>query len=160
MKHGGELGVGKRKVARPIVTKRAMHVVLRASVAKGKLSLLRPKNARFIETEMARAGRRNGVKIYEFANVGNHLHLLLRAKTRDGFRVFLRTFAGKVAQGVTGAKKGNPFGKRFWDLTAFSRIVEWGNAFLTTRTYVIQNRLEASGVISYKPRAKKTARSP
>ena len=149
-RHGGELSVKRRKEMRPIALKRPMHVVLRASCAKGRLSLLR--HQRYIEQKMARVGAEKGVRVYEMANSGNHLHLLVRATSREGFRDFLRIFAGHVAQKVTGACRGKPFGRRFWDLLAFSRIVEWGNAFQLARAYVFQNRLETLGLIPYRER--------
>ncbi len=37
----------------------------------------------------------------------------------------LRVLSAQVATFVTGAKKGKPFGKRFFDLPAFTRIGEW-----------------------------------
>jgi REP element-mobilizing transposase RayT len=145
--HGGELANGRRKIARPIATKKTMHLVLRATAARGKYSMLRPVNARFVETTLEYVSRRHHVRVYEFANVGNHLHLLVRASTREGFKNFLRVLAGRIAQRVTGARKGKPWGGRFWDLLVFSRIVEWGRAFATARGYVFQNELEALGFL-------------
>src|ERR1700677_3304497 len=127
--HGGELAVGKRKCARPIVTRRAMHWVLRSELAQGDFSLLKKGNARFIEQELKRLSIRFRVRVYEFSNNGNHLHLAVRAHTRDGFKGFLRTFCGHVAQFVTKAVRGKPFGRRFWTLPAYSRIVEWRRDF-------------------------------
>ena len=47
--HGGDVARGRRKVERPISTKTAMHVTLRAERALGRWSFLRKENARFIE---------------------------------------------------------------------------------------------------------------
>ena len=151
VEHGGSLSVGKRKTRRPIALRRPMHVVLRATRAKGKWSLLSKEHARFIDHLLAKVTRAHGVVVYEKANVGNHLHLLLRAKTRKGFQNFLKSFAGQVAQKVTGARKGISFG-RFWNLTAYTRIVAWGKAFARVKRYVHQNHLEATGIIPYTPR--------
>ena len=38
--------------------------------------------------------QRHGVKVFEYANGGDQLHLILRAKSRAGFQAFLRAFAG------------------------------------------------------------------
>jgi hypothetical protein len=78
--------------------------------------------------------------IYEFANAGNHLHLLIRAKCRFALQDFLRAFAGVVARLITGARKGRPIGK-FWDFLAYSRVVTWGRDFFGVRAYIVQNEL-------------------
>jgi hypothetical protein len=83
-----------------------MHVTLRASSARGSWSLLQKKNRRFVDDTIAKAGRRWGVKVYEKANAGNHLHLLLKAQTRRGFANFLRVLGAQIALFVTGAKRG------------------------------------------------------
>lgn len=49
-------------------------------------------------------------------------------------------------------EKGKPFGKRIFDLPAFTRIAEWGKAFKTLTDYVVQNVMEASGLTPYQPR--------
>src|SRR6476646_4501556 len=96
-KHGGEERKGKRKEARPIATKRAMHITLRSERAKGEWSLLEKKNARFIRELLSQASRKWKVKVYETANVGNHIHLLLRSQTREGFANFLRVLGAQIA---------------------------------------------------------------
>ncbi|MBI2605397.1 MAG: transposase [Deltaproteobacteria bacterium] len=68
---------------------------MRASIATGRTSMLSNAHAEHIRALIARAALRNHVKVEQFANVGNHLHLLTRAKTRDGFRNFLRTIAAR-----------------------------------------------------------------
>lgn len=44
--HGGSLRIGKRKSARPVAVKESMHVIMRATAARGEFSLLLPKNAK------------------------------------------------------------------------------------------------------------------
>jgi REP element-mobilizing transposase RayT len=95
-----------------------MHLVLRAESARGKQSLLAPANARYLKNLIPSLAGRWGVTVYQVANLGNHVHLLIRARTRTGFQAFLRVLAGKVAQKVTGAQKGRPLAKRFWSLLA------------------------------------------
>jgi hypothetical protein len=94
---------------------------------------------------------RHGVKVYEYANAGNHVHLLLRARRRSEFQAFLRAFAGLAARLVTGARRGRPVGK-FWDELAYSRVIHWGREFVLVREYVIQNELESLGRVPYRPR--------
>src|SRR5262245_9818040 len=63
VQHGGEVRQDKRKEARPIATKAAMHITLRAKRARGKWSLLEKANARFIEALIATESRRWRVKV-------------------------------------------------------------------------------------------------
>jgi REP element-mobilizing transposase RayT len=87
----------------------------------------------------ARAKR---VRLYRFVNVGNHLHLLLKADRQEDLQQFLKTFAGLVARAITGAKKGTK--GKFWEKTAYSKIIP-GGAFRALCAYLGKNRLEAVG---------------
>jgi len=131
-----------------------MRLVLRASSNR----LLHRENANFIREKLPIISKRWAVRVYEFSNNGNHLHLLMRAKSRRGFQAFLRGFAGTVAMKVMGSAKGRP--GHFWSKTAYTRLLEWGRAFLSARRYVVQNQLEASGVIPYQPRSKRKTKPP
>ncbi len=139
--HGGEIRKGKRKLARPIDPKRPLHLVMRSTRARGELSLLKTKHRKPIETLLRQTAQRFQIRIYGYANVGNHLHLLIQGKDRKSIQNFLRVAAGKIALLVTQAKKGQAFG-RFWDLLAFSRVVEWGRGFRTLRNYIIKNLID------------------
>jgi hypothetical protein len=86
----------------------------------------------------------HGVKVYRTANVGNHLHLLVKAPTRVQFGNFLRAISALISRAVTGAKKGNPVGK-FWDALAYSHVIHWGRYFDAVMAYLDKNRLEAVG---------------
>ena len=156
LRYGGDLLLGKRKTARPISTKYAMHTTLRSDEAKGRLSFLLPKNSRLIRHLVATLPTQYGVRVYELSINGNHLHLLTRAMSRKGFKSFLRVLAGMIAMKLTGAKKGNGLLKRFWASRPWSRIVAgWGRAFTIVRSYVLQNQREAHGIIAYAPRGGK-----
>jgi REP element-mobilizing transposase RayT len=150
--HGGSVRRGRRKIARPISTRHPLHVVLRSTRARGAWSLRRA-DARLREAMRAHA-RRTSVRVYEYANSGNHLHLLVRARHRADFQAFLRSFAGIAARLVTGARRGRPVG-RFWDTLAYSRVLTWGRQFTRVREYIVQNELETLGVISYQPRSRR-----
>ncbi|MBI4404250.1 MAG: hypothetical protein HY537_08820 [Deltaproteobacteria bacterium] len=149
--HGGSLSVGRQKGRRPFSRKKAMHLVLRSDVAKGPLSLLQKSHACFIRACLSKLSRRHEVRVYQFANAGSHLHLVIRAKRRESFQAFLRAFAGTVALKVTRASKSNPFGK-CWCYLCYSRLVEWGVAFKAVKAYVWQNELEGLGLIPYQAR--------
>jgi REP element-mobilizing transposase RayT len=140
--HGGVTrGEPYRKVARPVCTRRPMHVVLRSERARGAWSLRKHESR--INEALRACARRSGTRVYEFANVGSHLHLLLRARRRDGFQAFLRAFAGMAARIVTGARRGRPCGGGpFWTTLAWSRIVAWGRDYRGVRHYVFRNQIE------------------
>lgn len=145
--HGGKLRQGKRKVARPIDPRKPLHVTLRSSIAKGALSMLRPVNEKRIKELIEQYAARYELTILQYANSGNHLHILVRMKSREGFQRFLKTISGLIPRLVTGALKGAPHGK-FWDAPAYTRIVEWGPDLENTGFYVIMNEMEAAGVWS------------
>lgn len=151
LEHGSTLRTGKRKTARPIDTKRAMHLVMRASRARGQWSMLREEHKGRIERLVRLTSSCHGVRVYRFSNVGNHLHLLVRARTRDGFQNFLRVVTAQTAALVTGARKGNPKGK-FWDALAYSRVVSWGREFKKLQAYLSKNLLEGMRLFLRGPR--------
>ncbi|MEK6577677.1 MAG: transposase, partial [Bdellovibrionota bacterium] len=110
-----------------------------------KWSLLHPKNKIRVHILVERYAERFGVRVYRFSNVGNHIHLLVKAPTREAFRSFLRALAGGIAFAVTGAKKRNPVG-RFWSSLAYTRVLRWGQEFKRVQLYLVKNLLESLGV--------------
>jgi len=118
-----------------------MHVVLSSQRARGNWSLLRHERA--VRDALRAMARRFGVRVYDFANVGSHLHLLIRSDRRETFQAFLRSFAGIVARRVTGARRGTPVG-RFFSGLAWSRVVSWGRDYFGVRHYVFRNQIEGS----------------
>jgi hypothetical protein len=154
---GGEATRG-RKTRRPFDRRQALHVVLRSSKARGELSMLHPRHCNPIRALVARLKARWGVSVYRYANVGNHLHLLIRARSRAQWQGFIRELAGGVAMLVTGARKGSPLSRSrapglpesarrgFWDHLVFTRIVSWGRDFRGVADYLCRNLWEAAGV--------------
>ena len=148
LEHGGVLNRGKRKTARPVVTKKPMHIVFRA-----RFSVLRSKRSlSIVKAELSRWSKQFYVKIYHYSIVGNHIHAMIRAKTRQGFKYFMRVLTGQIAQRITRATKGRKLRGAFWAYLAYSRVVAWGKDFLGVKKYIIQNELEAMGVIPYQDR--------
>jgi REP element-mobilizing transposase RayT len=142
--HGGSLRAGKRKLARPIDPKRPLHLVMRASAARGKRSMLAPTHAKRVDALVRKYAGRFQVRVHRYANVGNHLHFLIQGRDRRGIQSFLRVLPGQIAQMITGARKGERLERgRFWDALAFSRVVEWGKAFEAAMLYVFKNQLES-----------------
>jgi REP element-mobilizing transposase RayT len=156
--HGGDLSRGKRKMFRPVDPKQALHVILKSSKARGSLSMLHPKHCNHIEAFVRETAKRWGVKLYRFANVGNHIHLLIQVPTREAWKRFSKEVSGGIAQIVTGAKKGMGLGRNqdasipesakrgFWDHLIFTRIVSFGRDFQGMARYLIKNLFEAAGV--------------
>jgi REP element-mobilizing transposase RayT len=149
--HGGSLRPRRRKTARAIDPKQLLHTVLKSSRARGEWSMLSRRHRPHVDQAVARIARHHGVRLYRYANVGNHLHLLLKTPSRLAFQRFLKEAAGTVALIVTGAKKGAALPKNeslrgFWDSLAYSRIVSWGREFRSVQQYFIKNLLEAAGL--------------
>lgn len=149
--HGGDHLRGKRKVRRPFDPKQALHLVLRSSIAREEHSMLHPRHCDRIHDFTHRLAKRRGIKLYRYANVGNHLHMLLKAPSRAIWQRFIRELAGGIPLLITGSKKGmalkkNESGRGFWDGLAFTRIVHFGRDFENLARYIIKNLFEASGV--------------
>lgn len=143
---------GKRKTARPIATKRPMHVILKSSKTVGKFSMFR--KAKEIEKIVSGKAKKNFVQVRQYSNNGNHLHLLVQAKDRELFKNFLMAVSGRIAQLMTGSTKGRPQRQKFWDHIPFTRIVEWGKDLQNVTNYVVQNFLEGIGWIPYQKRGR------
>ncbi len=146
--HGGALNgkdrrVGKRKVERPFDRKKPLFIPLKASCAKGKLSMRNYNREIEIKSLIDREAESAGAKLHSYSNNGNHLHLLASFPSRAAFQKFLRTITAMIARLVTGARKGKPFGK-FWDALAHSRVVTGKRAYLEVMNYVEKNIFEAS----------------
>jgi REP element-mobilizing transposase RayT len=149
--HGGSLAPGKRKSARPIDPKQGLHVVLRSSLARGDHSMLRSNHCQNIHDFTHQLAKHWSVRIYRFANVGNHIHLLIKVPSRAIWRRFIRELSGGIAVIVTGARKGssltkNESGRGFWDGLVFTRIVKFGRDFVGVKTYLAKNLFEAAGL--------------
>ena len=155
---GAYLKNSNPKLKRPITTQRSMHLVLRSSMARGELSLL--KKQRAIDKILTAQAKRFGVQVYKQANGGNHLHLIVLPRSRIGFQSFLRSVTGLVARLILGVERGRAKGLRFWDQRPFTRVIEWGRDFGQVSAYLIQNTLEALGFIPYQPRKYKLRPAP
>jgi REP element-mobilizing transposase RayT len=139
--YGGEGVRGRRKVERPVSTRRPIHITLHSRRARGAWSLRRNEQA--VRDALHACAARSGIKVYDFANVGTHVHLLVRARRREAFQAFLRSFAGIVARAVTGARRGRPLAAGpFWSALAWSRVVSWGRDYRGVRHYIFLNRIE------------------
>lgn len=145
---GGDLLNGNNaKMKRPLDSKLPIHLVLECH----KSVLRLPKVFGNVNREASRVCKKHGVTVYKFANVGNHLHFVLKIPGRRRWAAFIRELTGRLAQlaqGITARQKGV---EKFWAKRPFTRVVSgWGKAFRTALQYVELNWLEAEGFISRK----------
>ena len=129
-----------------------MHLVLKSSLAKGRLSLRAGDNKAKIESVIRRACAKHGVQLIRYSNNFNHLHLHLKLSSRELYKRFVRSISGQIAMLVTRARKTLSLTKligrrRFWDARPFSRIIHGRRGFKIANDYVRLNQLEAEGVI-------------
>lgn len=140
------------KVKRPISTKHPMHLVLRSSMAVGEFSLSSNRVKKPIEGLVRDQCERFGIKLLEYANKGDHLHLLVKVGNRFTFSKFIRALTGVIARLVVGAQRGSPKGQKFWDQRPYSRIVDQDRGDSLIKGVAIKNHLESIGIISNNPR--------
>jgi REP element-mobilizing transposase RayT len=149
---GGSLLKGNPRERRPISIKQPMHLVMRSELACGDRSFLKKSNARRIEPLVRRLAKEKGVKLYRFANSGNHLHFLVLPSSKKAFYAYIRAISGLIARISLGVERGKAKGLKFWDARPYTKIVEWGREFRSVCNYILRNTLEAVGFIPYQPR--------
>ena len=142
---GGGLFAGKRKEKRPFHRSGLVHVTMRAEAATGRWSMLNRKHKGYVYLEGDRIARESRVKLVKYVNVGNHLHLVVKARTKQNLQRFLRVFTGRIAILVTGARKGKPLAKRFWDLLVHTKLVISDRQEINLSRYMQKNLREAEG---------------
>ena len=181
---GSLLGKGNPRQQRPLSFKRPLHLVMRSSQAVRERSLLSPRRSKEVENIVRRTARQRGIRVYRYANSGNHLHVLIKVPSPRAYRAYVRAISGLIARLVLGTERGAgrkpaPAAKReaerkpalgagkkqsseksarFWDARPFTRIIEWGRDYLRACDYLLQNRLEALGFIPYRHRGKQERR--
>ncbi len=134
--HGGELAIGKRKSARPLVRKRPIHCVLKS----GRNVY---KHSAFIEALIRLQGARFSLCVYSVAVAHDHVHFVAMIPSREHYAGFIRAVCGLLARKL---------GKGLWKFIPFTRIVAWGRDFASVLEYLRKNRAEAAGELAYEPR--------
>ena len=105
-----------------------------------------PKTLARVNEAVRLTSNKHGVTIYKYANLGNHLHILLKIPSVRRWAAFIRELSGRIAQIV---KNIVPTEDSFWLHRPFTRIVGgWKKAFKSAMEYVELNFLEAEGFIS------------
>jgi REP element-mobilizing transposase RayT len=136
---GGELLKNKRKGKRPLSVKKSIHTVLRGEVAKSGSFL---KHRQIIHSTITKFADKFAVKIYKEGLARDHLHLILKFKSEQGYKGFVRAVTGVLAKTL----------KLHWIYRPFTRVIEWGKDFKRACDYVLQNELEGLGLIPYRTR--------
>ncbi len=101
--------------------------------------------------------------VYDLANAGNHIHLIVKVQHRKDLGRFLRSVSGLLARKTLHAERGSPWRRKpaapigsrelaseedskrrpFWDSRPFSRVID--GDFFQMKQYLLMNRLEAEG---------------
>lgn len=153
--HGGATCAGNPRTSRPLSTKMPIHLVMRSSRAVGGRSFRAKQLAPQIDAVIKKHAKLNGVKIYRFANAGDHLHFALKITKPELFKKFLRVVSGLIARLVLKAEKGSAklrSGSRFWDARPFTRVATWGKSFDILCSYLALNNWEALGFMKHTKR--------
>lgn len=134
---------GNPKTRRPLSSKLPVHLVTRA--ARGGMRL--PKIYRCVNQIVVNTAKKHGVTIYEYANVGNHLHLVLRITHLHRWPPFIREFTGKI--GLLAKKTLAMTGtENFWLYRPYTRVIaSWNKPFKIAKEYIHLNSLEAEGSV-------------
>jgi len=151
LRFGGSLMTkAKNRHARPISSRDPMHLVLRSSKAKGRFSFGH-KNAARVRAIVDNHCKRYGVKLIEYSNNFNHLHLLLKFPSRAIYLRFIRSITGSLALAVSGASKlkglAEIIGGKFWDFRPFTRVIRSWRGYRIALDYVTLNQLEALEIL-------------
>ena len=141
--HGGVESIGKRKEYRPLSEKKWIHLTLKSAKAKGSWSFLSPKNRVIVNQILKAQAKKWGVQLAEVVNVGNHLHIKLKFKYREGFQNFLRSVTAMIARKITKARRGYSVGP-FWQGLAFTRVIKTRFEELQLKGYFHANRVQAT----------------
>lgn len=143
--------LSERKV-RPLSSKDPVHLVLRSTKAKGVFGFGHQRNLRRVNEIVRAHCERYGVKLIEYSNNFNHLHLLVKFGSRAVYVRFIRSLTGALALAVSGASKMKSlkqiFGESgFWDFRPFTRVVRSWRGYRVVRDYVVLNQLEALEIL-------------
>lgn len=151
---GGATLKSHPKTQRALPLDRPIHLIMRSKYAVGPRSFRQPHLAEKVFHIIKRQCERFNVRLYEYGNGGNHIHLMLIPRSRRGYKGFIRAISGLIARATLKAEKSRPKRLRFWDARPYSRLVTWGRDFQQLKQYLVQNTLEAFGFIEPHPRGK------
>ncbi len=105
---GGSKFRGNPKGKRPFSKKHHIHIVLKSSFAVGANSFLAVRHREYVNRIVRSLAAKSGIRLYDFVNVGNHLHLMVKASHRSALSKFLRSLSGILPRRILNAQKGRP----------------------------------------------------
>src|SRR5262245_18202332 len=94
---GSYLKNSHAKTKRPLDSKYPIHLVMRSSKAKGSSSMRNPRNFKTVNEIFHSTAKKRGLKVYRFANVGNHLLAVIKLHSIHLWAAFIRELSGKLA---------------------------------------------------------------
>lgn len=140
---GGALLKGNPKGKRPLESKFPILLTMRAQ----KSVLRLPKTYKIVRECIDSTAKKYGVKVYEDANVGNHLHLVIKLHRISLWAPFIRELSGRIAQQLEEILHLEMPAK-FWKFRPHTRIIRgWQKAFRIALDYIFLNQMEAEGNI-------------
>jgi len=142
--HGGDLKHAQKR-ARPLSTHQSMHLVLRSTQAKGKMSFYLHKKA--VDQILQNFADKYQIELKSSANVGNHIHLHIKLTNRKTYIQFIRAVTAAIMMKVTGfcRDRPKPLNFQFWDRRPFTKIVSSITAFQNLVDYIQINVFESMG---------------
>jgi hypothetical protein len=132
---GGTVGVGKRKTARILDSRKPIHFVL-----KSNKSIQLHLHSRQLRMLLFHFAKKFGVKVYKESVQKDHWHFCIKITNRTLYRSFIRALSGTIALKL---------GKGLWTQRPFSRIVTWGRDLFNVLDYILLNDCEITGIVPY-----------
>lgn len=150
-KFGGSIAY--RCSQRPIDSKKALHIVLKSGACKGTFKFTNSLVRQRIENLIKAWAKKKHIPLYKIAIVSNHIHLLIRVKSRTHYNEFIRALSSDISSKMKKWARKLEFEiDQFWESRPFSRIIHFGQDFQKVLRYLSKNTLEALGFIPYSPR--------
>ncbi len=145
---GGSLTTKRaHRTARPLSTKYPIHVILRSSQAQGVKSFWHKGNKEFIKQALKKYSKRWSIEVLSCANVGNHIHLLIKLSHRYSYEKFIKSLTGAISLRLTKWNKNRgERGEKFWDFKPYTRLIIGFFAKLRMQDYMDINQLEGPEV--------------
>jgi len=170
--YGGELRKSRfGRGIRPLSTKDPLHVVFKIRAGSLKKGLRNPVTYTLVNKLLMKYSKKFFVKIEQFSVNADHIHLLIRCYKRSLYHHFFRVLAGQIAQQLiqtaqqlvqsaqhliqpaqqlTDTQNKKKKGTGIWMTRPWSRVIKGYTAYKTVRNYVLLNKKEAEGTISYR----------
>ena len=144
-----------RKGKRPFDESKAMHIVMRTHLR----SALHVRSVKaWLLSYIPSLAHREGICIYHFVIQSDHLHFVLKARSKQSVSIFLRVLAGVTARRVLCAERGRMSQASMWLRRPYSRVLSWGREFHNALHYVQRNVLEGTKVLKYESRSRPFSR--